>query len=91
MRDTVAVEEVDGRTLLDDNDMGDKHQALLVDGDVLRWGGKGLASNGFYIDDRFTVDSGNLAMNGARKGRRGKHCHNCDARESDFFHVFLLA
>ena len=88
VRDAVAIEKVDRRALLDDSNMGNKRQPLLVDGDALRRGGEGFAGNGFNVNHRLAIDSGNLAVNGSGKGRGGKRGHDSDASESDLFHVF---
>src|ERR1035438_1204377 len=78
----VAVEKFDGRALLNRHNVRHKHQAFLVDGDVLCGRREGFAGNTFNVDNGFPFDSGNLAVKGAgdgcrvEGGYRGKHYEN---------------
>src|SRR5579859_104235 len=88
MRDAVAVEKVHSGALLNDNQVRDKHQALLVDDDVLCGCWKGLACNGFDIDNGLAAYAGNLALNGAGKSCRAECGHGGQCCQSNALHMF---
>jgi hypothetical protein len=74
--------------LRDSRNTRHKHQALLVDGDVLRGSRESFSGHGFNVDDWLAAYSGDLAVNCAGKGRRAEsHCGD-DGDDNFRFHVF---
>src|SRR5579863_2446418 len=77
VRDAVAIEEFDRCALHHCGNMRNKHQPLLVDGDMLSWSWEGLAGDGLDVDNGLAADAGDLAMNGAGKGCGAECRHDC--------------
>ena len=83
----VAVEEFDRRALLYRDDVRYEHETLLVDRDGLGRRRKCLARDGFHVDNGFSLDAGNLAVNGASEGRRAACGEDGECCQSGAFHV----